>query len=280
MEYITSRGFELPIDQSEMENHDWFNMWKNKQFPYYELLVGDTLYWFDTTTQRLVWKTEVLEVDRFPYTDKQEVFDRNPNSLVSKYYDSRAGSGYFVGYKIKVLEKIELSKPSGFVFPQLGWLRVDNEIASTWFNRQPTEDANVLDDNIPDGKESITQLLAYLNEKMRNVSPERVEKLVSTTIRKDTKIINALKEATDYKCQFPNCGQRILKKNGSFYIEVAHIKPVSQNGQSILGNLIVLCPNHHKEFDFGDLKILEQTNSKLAGHLNGKNFEIELTYHL
>lgn len=279
MEYITSRGFELPTDQTEMENFDWFNMWSNRNFPYYELLVGDTLYWFDTTAQKLVWKTEVVKVDRFPYSDKQEIFDRYPNSLGLKYYDSRPDSGYFVGYKVKVLEKLDLEKPTGFRFPQLGWLRVDNEIASTWFNRQPTEDTNTLDDNVSDDKKSITELLADLNEKMKNVSPERIEKLVSATIRKDTKIINALKKATDFKCQFPTCGQRILKKNGGFYIEVAHIKPVSQNGQSILGNLIVLCPNHHKEFDFGDLKVNEQTNSKLAGQLNGNKFEIEITYH-
>jgi predicted restriction endonuclease len=114
---------------------------------------------------------------------------------------------------------------------------------------------------------------------MKNVAPERVEKLISTTIRKDTKMINALKQATNFKCQFPACGQQIVKKNGGFYIEVAHIKPVSLNGQSILGNLIVLCPNHHKEFDFGDLKIIEQTNNKLAGYLNGNKFEIELKYH-
>lgn len=279
MEYITSRGFELPTDQTKMENFDWFNMWSNRNFPYYELLVGDTLYWFDTTAQKLVWKTEVVKVDRFPYSDKQEIFDRYPNSLGLKYYDSRPDSGYFVGYKVKVLEKLDLEKPNGFRFPQLGWLRVDNEIASTWFNRQPTEDTNTLDDNVSDDKKSITEVLLDLNEKMKNVSPERVEKLVSATIRKDTKIINALKEATDFKCQFPTCGQRIIKRNGGFYIEVAHIKPVSQKGQSILGNLIVLCPNHHKEFDFGDLKIIEQTNNKLAGLLNGNNFEIELTYH-
>lgn len=279
MEYITSRGFELPTDQTEMENFDWFNMWSNRNFPYYELLVGDTLYWFDTTAQKLVWKTEVVKVDRFPYSDKQQIFDRYPNSLGLKYYDSRPDSGYFVGYKVKVLERIDLEKPTGFRFPQLGWLRVDNEIASTWFNRQPTEDTNTLDDNVSDDKKSITELLADLNEKMKNVSPERVEKHVSATIRKDTKIINALKMATDFKCQFPTCGQRITKKNGGFYIEVAHIKPVSQNGQSVLGNLIVLCPNHHKEFDFGDLKINEQTNSKLVGQLNGNDFEIELTYH-
>lgn len=279
MEYITSRGFELPTDQTEMENFDWYNMWSNKNFPYYELLVGDTLYWFDTTAQKLVWKTQVVKIDRFPYADKEEVFNRFPNSLGSKYHESRPDSGYFVGYKVKVLEKINRDKPIGFNFPRLGWLRVDNEIAATWFNRQPTEDTNTLDDNVSDDKKSITELLADLNEKMKNVSPERVEKLVSATIRNDTKIINALKMATDFKCQFPSCGQRIIKKNGGFYIEVAHIKPVSQNGQSILGNLIVLCPNHHKEFDFGELKINEQTNSKLAGQLNGNKFEIELTYH-
>jgi hypothetical protein len=279
MEYITSRPYKLPTDQTEMENLDWYNMWKIKKFPYYELLVGDILYWFDHTAQKLVWKTQVITIDRFPYANKQEVFNRFQNSLYSKYHEDRPDSGYFVGYKVKVLEKINLDKPIGFIFDRLGWERVNNEIASTWFNKRPIEDTNTLDDNVSDEKKSISEILAELNEKMKNVSPEIVEKLVSATIRKDTKIINALKMATDFKCQYPSCGQRIIKKNGGFYIEVAHIKPVSQNGQSILGNLIVLCPNHHKEFDFGDLKIINQTNSKLEGQLNGNKFEIELTYH-
>jgi hypothetical protein len=279
MEYITSRGFELPSDQVEMEGVDWFNMWKNKNFPFYELLVGDILYWFDSKAQKLLWKTKVVKIDRFPYANKQDVFNRFPNSLGSKYHESRPESGYFIGYKIEVIEKINHAKPIGFNFPQLGWLRVDNEIASTWFDKQPIEDTNTLDDNILDDKKSISEILAELNEKMKNVSPQRVEKLVAATIRNDTKIVNALKLATDFKCQFPTCGQRIIKKNGSFYIEVAHIKPVSQNGQSVLGNLIVLCPNHHKEFDFGDLKINMQTNNKLVGQLNGNKFEIDLTYH-
>ena len=278
MEYITSRGFELPKYQTEMENFDWYNMWSKKFFPYYELLIGDILYWFDTRAQKLVWRTQVIKIDRFPYADKQDIFKRFPNSLSTKYHESRPDSGYFVGYKVKVLEKIDRDKPTGSRFPQLGWLRVDIKIASTWFNRQPNEDTNTLDDSISKGKKSITEILSDLNEKMKNVSPERVDKLVSATIRKDTKIINALKKATDFKCQFPNCGLQIIKKNGSFYIEVAHIKPVSQNGQSILGNLIVLCPNHHKEFDFGNLKINKQTKTKLAGHLNGNKFEIDLIY--
>ncbi|MCY7311881.1 MAG: HNH endonuclease [Chitinophagaceae bacterium] len=277
MEYITSRGFELPTDQHKMENFDWFNMWSNKNFPYHELLLGDTLYWFDTTAQKLVWKTEVVKVDRFPYSDKQEIFDRYPNSLGLKYYDSRPDSGYFVGYKIKVIEKINRDKPTGFRFPQLGWLRVDNEISQKWFNRNPIEDINILDDNISADDKTISEQLAFLNLKMQNVSPERIDKLVSMTIRKDTKIINALKKSADFKCQFPDCGQQIKKKGGGFYVEVAHVKSVSTGGQSVLGNLIVLCPNHHKEFDYGELSISEQTTDNLSGLLNGRQFEIKLT---
>ena len=59
MEYITSRGFELPNDQTEMENFDWFNMCSNRNFPYYELLVGDTLYWFDTRAKNYFGKQKL-----------------------------------------------------------------------------------------------------------------------------------------------------------------------------------------------------------------------------
>ena len=99
MEYITSRGFELPTDESEMEYADWYNMWNNRNFPFYELLVGDILYWFDTKTQKLVWKTQIVTIDRLPYSDKQEVFNRFLGSVNSKYHEGRPNSGFFIGYK-------------------------------------------------------------------------------------------------------------------------------------------------------------------------------------
>ena len=279
MEYITSRGYkvEIPIDKDEMEIADWFNMWKNKNFPYYELLVGDTLYWLETKSQRLVWKTEVVAIDRYPYADSQVIFERYKNSKGSGYFDDRAPKGFFVGYKVKVLERIDIPKPTGLRFPQLGWLRVDNLVAEKWFNRNQLDDINTLDDNITADDKTISEQLAFLNLKMQNVSPDRIDKLVSMTIRKDTKIIKALKKSADFKCQFPNCGQQIKKKGGGFYIEVAHIKSVSKGGQSVLGNLIVLCPNHHKEFDYGELSISQQTKDNLAGLLNDRQFEIKLT---
>jgi predicted restriction endonuclease len=177
---------------------------------------------------------------------------------------------------VKALEKLNLDKPSGYIFPQLGWLKVDNLIVSKWFNRQQLEDLNTLDANISDINKPINELLAELNEKMKDVSPERLERLVFTTISKDTKLVTLLKKSTDYKCQFPNCGWRMAKKREGFYIEVAHIKPISQGVRSVLGNLIILYPNYHKEYDLGDLKISEQTESRLVGVLNGNNYVIEI----
>jgi predicted restriction endonuclease len=86
--------------------------------------------------------------------------------------------------------------------------------------------------------------------------------------------VGALKELCGYRCQFPDCGVAIPKRRGGFYAEVAHIKPVHKGGKSVLGNLLVLCPNHHKEFDLGECSIEDQTPIFVRGRLNGKPFEI------
>ncbi len=277
MEYITSRGYKLSSEISEIENHNWYNLWKNKQFPYNELLPGDTLFWYDTSSKKLVWKTQVIKVDRFPYSNKQEIKDRHPITIGEKYFEEGPSKGHFIGYKVKVLEKIEIQKPSGYTIPQIGWIRVDNEIAELWFNRKILEETNLLDDLIAIENKSINEILLEINKEMQHVLPTKIPKLVDTTIRKDTKIVNLLKEVADYKCQFPNCGHRIIKKKGGFYIEVAHIKPVKKGGQSILGNLLVLCPNHHKEFDYGNLVVKEQITTRITGILNNIPFDIGIT---
>ena len=65
-------------------------------------------------------------------------------------------------------------------------------------------------------------------------------------------------------------------------MEVAHIQPVHEGGRSSIGNLLVLCPNHHKEFDLGELKLESGAQvgnefTKVAGTINGRPFSIRLT---
>jgi len=113
---------------------------------------------------------------------------------------------------------------------------------------------------------------------MRNVDPQRIRKAVSTTIRKDSQVVRALKKAFQYSCQFPTCEAQIRTKTGGLYVEVAHVEPVNTGGKSVLGNLLVLCPNHHKEFDLGRLEINEQTPRELKGALNGKPFKLKFEF--
>lgn len=129
-------------------------------------------------------------------------------------------------------------------------------------------------DNYIDSSIETNSLIHEINEKMRDVHPTKVNKLIESTLRNDTKIVKLLKEIHNYTCQYPNCNVKIPKKSGGYYIEVAHVKPVAKGGQSIIGNLLVLCPNHHKAFDYGDLNIIEQNENEIKGYLNGEKFEI------
>jgi hypothetical protein len=279
MEYVTSRNFILPATIPEMTAGFWFNMWKSKLWPYEELIKGDLLYWYESPSKSLVWKTRVKDIERFKYEDKIlagkkmekrfGVFNRQ-----QAYFANAPEAGFCLAYNVSPLQRINLLKPTGFKFPQVGWLRGDNEITKQWLPQEGVTDETVLDELAPTG--TLLEKLNQLNAVMAEVSPQRVHAMVSQTIRRDTQLVKALKEFHEFKCQFPNCSVRIPKHGGGWYIEVAHIKPVSKGGKSVLGNLLVLCPNHHKEIDYGNLELMEQTDMYLRGRLNGKEFEINL----
>jgi 5-methylcytosine-specific restriction endonuclease McrA len=110
----------------------------------------------------------------------------------------------------------------------------------------------------------------------KNTSPYKQETVVNKFIRNDSDKVQFLKKYWHYKCQFPGCTARIQTKNGPDYVEVAHIIPVAEGGESEFGNLLVLCPNHHKEFDEGNLEILCHDKSHIEGRLNGKYFNINM----
>lgn len=158
----------------------------------------------------------------------------------------------------------------------IGFQNIDNHIFCKTLISYSSElnSPNTVDKNIED---DLVLALEKLNEEMRYVEPEKRIAEIELILRKDRKIVELLKKSANYKCQFPNCISQILTKTGMNYVEVAHIKAVHKGGQSIIGNLIVLCPNHHKEFDYGNLNIEEQSADILKGSLNGKIFSISLT---
>jgi 5-methylcytosine-specific restriction enzyme A len=92
--------------------------------------------------------------------------------------------------------------------------------------------------------------------------------------KRNNKIIASIKFLRDFKCQM--CDKFIIKKDGTPYIEAAHIKPKHKLGLETPDNILILCPNHHKEFDLGDLNIIEQTEDLIHLKLNGRDYKLQI----
>jgi putative restriction endonuclease len=65
----------------------------------------------------------------------------------------------------------------------------------------------------------------------------------------------------DFECQI--YGKYILKKDGHRYIEAAHITEKSHKGAETPYNILILCPNHHKEFDLGKRNIIRRAKEEI-----------------
>lgn len=116
--------------------------------------------------------------------------------------------------------------------------------------------------------------IAKLELKYQNASPQ-VKELISRRIERG-KISSEIKKFYKYKCKVCEAlGQNPLsfqKVNGEYYIETHHINPVANLTQGSLGisNLITVCANHHRQFHYGDIKIIENTNDKLILNIDGQ----------
>lgn len=114
-------------------------------------------------------------------------------------------------------------------------------------------------------------------EELRELTPQNPEfvNFGGKQYKRDNNTIVELKILRDFKCQM--CGFTILKKDNSYYIEAAHITEKKQKGPETPDNILILCPNHHKEFDLGNKKIIERTKEKIVFDLNDQRYDIQLT---
>jgi len=91
------------------------------------------------------------------------------------------------------------------------------------------------------------------------IKPEhKIKTFEISKLIRNAGIVIQLKEKYNYKCQI--CGKSIpIYKNDeiNFYVEAHHIKQYNRihEGPDETQNLIILCPNHHKEFDYGSITI-------------------------
>ena len=105
-----------------------------------------------------------------------------------------------------------------------------------------------------------------------NPRAARRGEFVVRRFERDNRMTALIKEYRGRKCQI--CNVNIREKNGGRFVEAAHIKPKKDGGDETLENILVLCPNHHAEFDKGDKEIIDWTKDRIIFRLN------EILYNL
>jgi predicted HNH restriction endonuclease len=96
-------------------------------------------------------------------------------------------------------------------------------------------------------------VLELLNQQYDSASPQKQDKLVQRYLDRGVAVTNALKSLLGAKCQVCNW-VGFKKKNGESFIEAHHIVQLSEGKEGSLctDNVILLCPNCHKEVHYGD----------------------------
>ncbi|HSA32497.1 MAG TPA: HNH endonuclease [bacterium] len=239
MRFVTSRNFQLPDDAQEMGSRLWFNLWEKKNWPYLELAVGDKLFWYESPRQRLRWSSTVAWVDKFSYSNKDEIIQRlqlPPEESVIPYFAKAAASGYCLAYKIEPTVLLDVPKPRNIRFPYLGWCRVDDEFEKRWGAVEGAKSAHA--EIYPD--EAHVQLLEEGGR--TKVEVNRYER--------DRAARQACIEFHGSKCLA--CGidmEQIYGSIGRGFIHVHHTTPLSSVGElrniDPRTDLIPLCPNCH-----------------------------------
>jgi hypothetical protein len=143
----------------------------------------------------------------------------------------------------------------------------------SFLNETPDEqEQNEILQTLEKEKQSREELLVEL----KNLKPSDPEIILinNKSYKRDNLTIAKIKRLRGSKCQI--CSQSIKRADGSFYIEAAHITPKHERGFETWDNIILLCPNHHKEFDLGKTIILNRKKDFIHFIMNEKEFKISL----
>ncbi len=95
--------------------------------------------------------------------------------------------------------------------------------------------------------------------------PKRVTEAVTRFLR-DTEKVKQLKSKYQGKCQI--CGYVLRRLEGGMYSEVHHLRPLKDDGDDDFGNMLNLCANHHVEFDYLLIGVLEDCQTVVDIHGN------------
>ncbi|WP_155985242.1 MULTISPECIES: HNH endonuclease signature motif containing protein [unclassified Thioalkalivibrio] len=81
-------------------------------------------------------------------------------------------------------------------------------------------------------------------------NPDRNTTTVDTFVR-DARVVRYVLDAADGNCEMCGNPSPFFKDNGDPFLEVHHVKRLSDGGSDTARNAIAVCPNCHREFHYG-----------------------------
>ena len=158
------------------------------------------------------------------------------------------GNGADLAKLYRIFEQV-----SGEAYP--AWLDLEQERLDGLVSREPK-----------------TALIAAIRD--LEAAKGRLVECKGVHMSRNAALIIHIKALREHRCQI--CGTAIGRRNGPPYVEAAHIKPKREGGSENLDNIMILCPNHHKEFDVGDRVVTEHTDRHVEFVMNGKKHLVPL----
>lgn len=81
---------------------------------------------------------------------------------------------------------------------------------------------------------------------IENADLEKIERIIFVPKRNQT-VVREAKEFADGECQLCGCDAPFENEEGESYLEVHHVKWLSQGGADCIENAVALCPNCHRK---------------------------------
>lgn len=123
------------------------------------------------------------------------------------------------------------------------------------------------------GPEEIDKLIADIDERNIAEGRKRGRSTERRPYRRNPALSLALKFKYKDKCQA--CGQNSKIERG-FFCDTHHLTPLKAGGTDTSGNILVLCPNHHRIFDRSKVVVVSRNESRIIARASGHVFNISL----
>jgi hypothetical protein len=138
---------------------------------------------------------------------------------------------------------------------------------------EPSKSISIKDNEPPTLSDPFRNAIANeIPSKYRAEAEREIARIVERFKRNQT-LVAELKEKYKHKCQLcqTDLSTPLSQEKSS---DVHHIKPLSQNGEDSIGNMIVVCPNHHRQLHLCNIRLNLNELFVIDGHnINEENIK-------